>query len=532
MNVNINLGTVGSDITTVAISGCTGINSSNECTGCTSISASELVSSFPKVVGGFTNSMTYVHIQSVGGSCAGQTQCLYIQPPQQNNNVTPTPTITPTITPTLTPDGGGSSGGGTSYEYSITLSPTTADDGGGAYGAIITSTNPTYPQQFYVTILSTVGTVDSADFQSNFPSSPVILYSGQEFAFSLAEDHKTEGTEKFKLQLRSGSSSGTILATSNEVTITDGSLDIVYYQLRPCDMVGQPGYLNGVYDVYSDGVGTFNSGERVEGSTNYFYVVVGSTTIDPGGTKYTVTSTGLTGCPDTGGGGGGTYTRTAYLTGAWTTSSGPTLSQIKSDVCGIMPYQLPGGYTQLNQNGTSFYVDAQSITPGTQYTLYDASTGGNVVNGGNKWYAILWNGGGSVYTYVAYITTEGIIQDWTQCTGTQITPTPTITPTLTLTPLTSYYQVNILKGSPGDCSNQSSACYAFNTMGTSPDTTIYTESGVLGDGEIAYVGPLGPVDGIFDGNMSYYTDGSSYGRIGNNGIIAIFDSCTASGPCN
>jgi hypothetical protein len=290
-------------------------------------------------------------------------------------------------------------------------------------------------------------------------------------------------------------------------------------------MVGQPGYLNGDYDVYSDGVGTFNSGDRVEGSTNYFYVVVGSTTTDPGGTKYTVTSTGLTGCPDTGGG-GGTTNRTITITG-WSTEPGPTLNDIKTDACGKYPYQLPGGYTQLIG-----YVDGSSITPGTIYTLYESASSGTPVNGGNKWYAILYTNGGSQYQYVAYITSAGEIQDWTQCTGTQITPTPTITPTLTPTPLTSYYQVNILKGSPGDCSNQSSACYAFNTMGTSPDTTIYTESGVLGDGEIAYVGPLGPVDGIFDGNMFYYTDGSSYGRIGNNGIIAIFDSCTASGPCN
>lgn len=43
--------------------------------------------------------------------------------------------------------------------------------------------------------------------------------------------------------------------------------------------------------------GTFNSGDRVEGSSGTYYVISGSQTANPGGTLLTVTDTGLSGCP-------------------------------------------------------------------------------------------------------------------------------------------------------------------------------------------------------------------------------------------
>jgi hypothetical protein len=204
------------------------------------------------------------------------------------------------------------------------------------------------------------------------------------------------------------------------LTLTITPTVYTYFKLRPCDYQGYSGYTNGDYDVWSTGYvngSTFSSGNRVEGSTDYFYVVVGSTTTDPGGTKYSVTSTGLTGCPES-------APEIVYRTAkvfAWSTSSGPTLSDIKTAVCGKYPYQLPEGYSALSQNGsTSLYVSDPSITsvtPSTLYTLYDANIGGSVVNGGNKYYAILIFGGGSVFQYVAYITTDGEIQDWSPCSS-------------------------------------------------------------------------------------------------------------------
>jgi hypothetical protein len=130
----------------------------------------------------------------------------------------------------------------------------------------------------------------------------------------------------------------------------------------------------------------------------------------------------LNGCPDV----PPVVHRTAQIF-AWSTASGPTLNQIQIDVAGKMPYQLPVGYVSL---GGAFISDPAitTVTPSTLYTLYDADIGGNVINGGNKWYAILYTAGGNVFNYVAYITTGGQIQDWTLCNGSP-TPTPTPTPT-------------------------------------------------------------------------------------------------------
>lgn len=213
-----------------------------------------------------------------------------------------------------------------------------------------------------------------------------------------------------------------------------GGPTYIYYKLRPCDYQGQSGYTNGDYDVYSTGYtsATFNSGDRVEGSTNYFYVVVGSTTTDPGGTKYSVSLVeGQTGCPEAP---PPPVYRTATIS-AWTIPSGVTLNQIKTDACGNAPYQLPSGYVSL---GTAYVSDPAitTVTPSTLYTLYDANIGGNIINGGNKWYAVLYTDGGFIYQYVAYITGAGQIQDWTACSGspsptaTEAPPSPTATPDL------------------------------------------------------------------------------------------------------
>jgi hypothetical protein len=96
-NTTIDLGIVGRSITgeTVSISGCTGINSSSECTGCTVVSASEVVSTFPKLITGFQDNHRYVHVEVISGDCVGESQCIAI-----GNIPTPTPTPSPTPTPT------------------------------------------------------------------------------------------------------------------------------------------------------------------------------------------------------------------------------------------------------------------------------------------------------------------------------------------------------------------------------------------------------------------------------------------------
>jgi hypothetical protein len=218
------------------------------------------------------------------------------------------------------------------------------------------------------------------------------------------------------------------------------SATYVYYKLRPCEYQGFTGYLDGDYDVWSYSLvsGTFSSGDRVEGSASYYYVVMGSqmATTDPtgGGTKYTVYAVeGETGCPAPP---PSATLRTAYLTAAWAHDGSVGYIQQLADTCGLYPYQASSlGYTGLTQGGsTSFYVNEASIVPGTIYTLYDSniSGGGNVVNGGDKYYSILIYGSGSTFNYVVRISSSGELSEWNYCTTPTQTPTPT--PTLTATP--------------------------------------------------------------------------------------------------
>jgi len=331
-------------------------------------------------------------------------------------SMTPTMTMTMTSTPSATP--------GPTPSYGISLSPDSRDDLGGAFTATVTAANISFPQTLYITILSTSGTVDLNDFQNNFPSTITLNQSGQEYSFSLAEDQLTEGTEKFKLELRSGSASGTVLSTSNEVTIIDGSLSPVYYQLSPCA---------GGSDVYSilKPPGTFTSGQRVVGSSETYYAAGNTFTVDPdpNGTKYDVdaVSPSINGCPEVT---PPPENRTAYVT-AWTRDT-VDLTTIKSEVCGVDEQQLAInlGYTQLNSG--NLYVDETSITSGTTYQLYtsNVATNGATPDGGGKWYAIKIQGASGNFTMVASINSSGIIQDWTPCS----TPVPSLSMTPSLTP--------------------------------------------------------------------------------------------------
>jgi hypothetical protein len=177
-------------------------------------------------------------------------------------------------------------------------------------------------------------------------------------------------------------------------------------------------------------------------------------------------------------------------------------------------------------NGTTF--DGSTL-----YDVYDSNIDGTSVwtGSGDHYYGIIESG--SNVQYIVYISSSGKITEWySNCGGTTITPTPTPTATVTPTPTPYYYQVDILRGNPGDCGDTASACYSFNTLNTSPNYTIFTTSGTLGDGETAYVDGLGPDGETFIGGPGpgyYYTDGSSYARISSTGLITVIAPC---GICN
>jgi hypothetical protein len=194
-----------------------------------------------------------------------------------------------------------------------------------------------------------------------------------------------------------------------------------YYKLRPCVYQNETGFLNGNYDVWSSRTlsGTFNTGERVEGSVGYFYTVVGSqleSLGEPSATLFTVTHAKtlingvqeqLYGCdyvaPPT------IRTQRIY---AYTLANGyPDSNTLNTLYCNQYPYSLQGGgYTQYGP----LYVDGPTITPPTSYTLYTQNAGGQTYNGNGKLHAILLPGQSKI-SYIATISAGGAITDWSSC---------------------------------------------------------------------------------------------------------------------
>jgi hypothetical protein len=83
----------------------------------------------------------------------------------------------------------------------------------------------------YYNITGSVG-IASADFTNNSLSGSLVISGSFDLGFgsttlTLANDVTTEGTETFNMNLRTGSISGTVVATSSTITVNDTSIQLV-----------------------------------------------------------------------------------------------------------------------------------------------------------------------------------------------------------------------------------------------------------------------------------------------------------------
>lgn len=112
--------------------------------------------------------------------------------------------------------------GDTVPSVTIAESATTVDEGGSVTFTISGSNIPN--GTYYYTIFEEEGTVAAVDFNpANLNGSFSINNNSGSLTITLAEDLTSEGTDKFKVQIRTGSISGTVIAESNAVTIGDTS---------------------------------------------------------------------------------------------------------------------------------------------------------------------------------------------------------------------------------------------------------------------------------------------------------------------
>jgi len=123
--------------------------------------------------------------------------------------------------------------------YSVSPSSSTVNEGSSVTFTINTNgvANGT---TLYYTVETITGTINSSDFSSGSLSGSVNISGASgiyntggsaSVSYTLTNDVTTEGSESFRFQVRTGSISGTVVATSTIVTIGDTSIaaDITYY---------------------------------------------------------------------------------------------------------------------------------------------------------------------------------------------------------------------------------------------------------------------------------------------------------------
>ena len=114
-----------------------------------------------------------------------------------------------------------------SLTEAITQSATNINEGDLITFTVSTSGYPT-GYTFYWDIQLLTGGITSSDFNDGLLSGTITTNSSGQAILSkqLVQDRITEGVEKFKLNIRTGSALGPILLSSDEVTINDTSVDI------------------------------------------------------------------------------------------------------------------------------------------------------------------------------------------------------------------------------------------------------------------------------------------------------------------
>jgi len=118
----------------------------------------------------------------------------------------------------------------TAISYEITAPPT-VNEGANLAATVNTTGIPDNTTLFW-TVLN--GTTSNADFTA-VSGSVVIASNTSTFNIGIVADVTTEGSENFTIQLRTGSISGSVVATSDIVTINDTST--LTYTLTPSSLV-------------------------------------------------------------------------------------------------------------------------------------------------------------------------------------------------------------------------------------------------------------------------------------------------------
>lgn len=161
-------------------------------------------------------------------------------------------------------------------EPSYSVSPSTASvNEGSSVTFTVTTAHVPDATTLYWSLNTVSGTINTSDFSGAAVSgSFTITGNTGSVILTLANDVTTEGSESFQLQVRTGSTSGTIVATSSTVTIGDTSLNPVPPTLVSYIIVG--------------GGGSGGTDPRGGGGGGAGGAITGTVPVSPG-SSYTIT---------------------------------------------------------------------------------------------------------------------------------------------------------------------------------------------------------------------------------------------------
>lgn len=145
--------------------------------------------------------------------------------------------------------------GGANPTFAVSQSTASVNEGS-SVTFTVTTTNVSNGTTLYFSTNVISGTVNSSDFSdSTLTGSFTITNNTATITRTLANDDTTEGSESFQLQVRTGSTSGTIVATSSTVTIGDTSLNPTIISIKLWGAGGGASQGCNGYDGNSNGAG-------------------------------------------------------------------------------------------------------------------------------------------------------------------------------------------------------------------------------------------------------------------------------------
>lgn len=253
--------------------------------------------------------------------------------------------------------------------YQVSPSVSSVNEGGSVTFTVTTTSVPN-STTLYWTIS---GTATSADFSDSAVSGSFTITSNTgSIVRTLTQDALTEGAEQFTLSIRTGSTSGTVVATSSPVTIND-TQQTPTYQVSP-----------NVSSVNEGGSVTFTvTTTNVPNSTTLYWTISGTATAadfsdSSASGSFTITSnTGSivrTLTQDVLTEGSEQFTL-SVRTGSTSGTVVATSSSVTINDTSVAPtYQISPSATTINEGGSvTFTVNTTNVSNGT--TLYWTTSG-------------------------------------------------------------------------------------------------------------------------------------------------------------